>query len=92
MGIRQQLHYMLLEESIAISLCTILHYRTLGWTSSVLPVNLQTHREAVTVGSITCTQQMVDDVIFIDETTVQLENNPRFNSRKEEQRSKPKPM
>ena len=90
-----QLHYMLLEEGIAISLRTILRCRTtLGWAfrgSAYCQLIRKVNTEKRLLWAQSHTTETFDDVIFTDETTVQLENHRRFCCRKEGQRPKPKP-
>ena len=90
-----QLHQMLLEHDIVISLRTVLRCRTtLGWTFRG-SAYCQLIRDANKVKRLDWarqhTEEEFNDVIFTDETTVQLENHRRFCCRKEGQRPKPKP-
>ena len=90
-----QLHYMLLEEGIAISFRTILRCRTsLGWTfrgSAYCQLIRRANVEKRLQWAQDHESETFNDVIFTDETTVQLENHCRFCCRKEGQRPKPKP-
>ena len=90
-----QLHHMLMENGIQISFRTILRCRTaLGWTfrSSAY---CQLIREANKVKRLEWSQRYKDDdfedVIWTDESTIQLENHRRFCCRKIGQAPKPKP-
>jgi transposase len=90
-----QLHQMLLEQDMVISLRTVLRCRTsLGWTFRG-SAYCQLIRDANKVKRLHWarqhTEEEFNDVIFTDETTVQLENHRRFCCRKEGQRPKPKP-
>ena len=90
-----QLHKLLVDQGYAISLRTILRCRTsLGWTFRG-SAYCQLIREANKVKRLAWAQQhkneRFSDVIFSDETTVQLENHRRFCCRKEGQKPKPKP-
>ena len=89
-----QLPQMLVDNGITISLRTILRCQTaLGWTfrgSSYC----QLAREA-TRSSIWCQRHKkdeFDDVIWTDESTVQLEMHRRFCSRNKGKAPKPKPL
>ena len=90
-----QLHYMLLDNGITISLRTVLRCRTiLGWTfrgSAYCQLIRQVNKEKRLLWAQQHTTEAFDDVIFTDETTVQLENHRRFCCRKEGERPKPKP-
>ena len=90
-----QLHQMLFEQDIVISLRTVLRCRTsLGWTFRG-SAYCQLIRDENKVKRLHWARQYMEeefsDVIFTDETTVQLENHRRFCCRKEGQRPKPKP-
>ena len=82
-----QLHYMLLDNGITISLRTVLRCRTiLGWTfrgSAYCQLIRQVNKEKRLLWAQQHTTEAFDDVIFTDETTVQLENHRRFCCRKE---------
>ena len=92
-----QLHYniMLLDNGITISLHTVLRCRTIpGWTflgSAYCQLIHQVNKEKRLLWAQQHTTEDFDDVIFTDETTVQLENHRRFCCRKEGERPKPKP-
>ena len=90
-----QLHYMLLDNGITISLRTVLRCRTiLGWTfrgSAYCQLIRQVNKEKRLLWAQQHTTEAFDDVIFTDETKVQLENHRRFCCRKEGERPKPKP-
>ena len=90
-----QLHQMLVEKGVTISLRTILRCRnSLGWTfrgSSYC----QLIREANKVKRLEWCREhkddSFDDVVWTDESTVQLETHRRFCCRKRGQVPKPKP-
>ena len=89
-----QLHQMLLEEDIVISLCSVLRCKTnLGWTFWD-NAYCQLIRDDSKVKHLHWTRwhmgEEFNDVIFMDETTVHLENHLRFCCWKEGQRPKPK--
>ena len=90
-----QLHRLLTENGVEISLRTILRCRTsLGWTFRG-SAYCQLIREANKKKRLDWTLQHMDDtfedVLYTDECTVQLENHRRFCCRKHGQRPKPKP-
>ena len=90
-----QLHQMLVESEISISLRTILRCRTsLGWTFRG-SAYCQLIREANKVKRLEWSERYkddnFDDVIWTDESTIQLENHRRFCCRKQGQAPKPKP-
>ena len=90
-----QLHRMLLDNGIDISLRTILWCRTaLGWTICG-NAYCQLIRDANKQKRLEWAHQYPDDdfenVLWTDECTLQLENHSRFCSRKQGQRPKPKP-
>ena len=90
-----QLHHMLMENGIQISFRTILRCRTaLGWTFRG-SAYCQLIREANKVKRLEWSQRYKDDdfedVIWTDESTIQLENHRRFCCRKIGQAPKPKP-
>lgn len=90
-----QLHRMLQENAIDISLSTILRCRTsLGWTFRG-STYCQLIRDANKVKRLAFAQAHRDDtfsdVIWTDECTVQLENHRRFCCRKIGEAPKPKP-
>ena len=77
-----QLHQMLLEHDIVISLRTVFRCRTtFGWTFRG-SVYCQLISDANKVKRLDWarqhTEEEFNDVIFTDETTVQLENHRRF--------------
>ena len=90
-----QLHSMLADNGITISLRTVLRCRTtLGWTfrgSAYCQLICQVNKEKRLLWAQQHTTKAFDDVIFTDETTVQLENHRRFCCRKEGERPRPKP-
>ena len=90
-----QLHQMLLEQDIVISLCTFLRYRTvLGWTfrgSTYCQLIRHENKVKRLRWAQEHTSEEFSDVIFSDETTVQLENHRRFCCCKEGQWPRPKP-
>ena len=90
-----QLHRMLLDNEVDISLSTILRCRTsLGWTFRG-SAYCQLIRENNKVKRLEWAQRNkddnFDDVIWTDECSIQLENHRRFCCRKEGQPPKPKP-
>ena len=90
-----QLHHLLVENEIEISLKTVLRCRTtLGWTFRG-SAYCQLIREANKVKRLQWSEQHkddnFDDVIWTDEATVQLETHRRFCCRKIGQAPKPKP-
>ncbi len=90
-----QLHSMLVVNGITISLRTVLRCRTtLGWTlhgSAYCQLIRQVNKEKRLLWAQQHATEAFGDVIFTDETTVQLENHRRFCCRKEGERPKPKP-
>lgn len=90
-----QLHSMLADNGITISLRTVLRCRTtLGWTfrgSAYCQLIRQVNKEKWLLWAQQHTTEVFDDVIFTDETTMQLENHCRFCCRKEGERPRPKP-
>lgn len=90
-----QLHHLLVENEIEISLRTILRCRTtLGWTFRG-SAYCQLIREENKVKRLQWSEQHkddnFDDVIWTDKATVQLETHRRFYCRKVGQAPKPKP-
>ena len=90
-----QLHHLLVENRIEISLKTVLRCcTTLGWTFRG-SAYCQLIREANKVKRLQWSEQHkddnFDDVIWTDEATVQLETHRRFCCRKIGQAPKPKP-
>ena len=90
-----QLHHLLVENRIEISLKMVLRCRTtLGWTFRG-SAYCQLIREANKVKRLQWSEQHKDDnfdgVIWMDEATVQLETHRRFCCRKIGQAPKPKP-
>ena len=90
-----QLHRMLVDNGVDISLSTILRCRTsLGWTFRG-SAYCQLIRENNKVKRLEWAQwnkdDNFDDVIWTDECSIQLENHRRFCCRKEGQPPKPKP-
>ena len=90
-----QLHQMLVDNGIEISLMTVLRCRTaLGWTFRG-SAYCQLIREANKIKCLDwCERYRNDefkDVIWTDESTIQLENHRRFCCRKVGQAPKPKP-
>ena len=90
-----QLHHMLVEHGIEISFRTILRCRaTLGWTFRGSAYCQLIRQENKTKRLRWCEQykdDSFDDVIWTDESTVQLEAHRRFCCRKQGQAPKPKP-
>ena len=90
-----QLHHLLVENEIEISLRTILRcHTTLGWTFRG-SAYCQLIREDNKVKRLQWSEQHkddnFDDVIWTDEATVRLETHRRFCCRKVGQAPKPKP-
>lgn len=91
-----QLHQMLLEHGVNISFRTILRCRTvLGWTFRG-SAYCQLIREANKTKRLEWCEQYkydsFDDVIWTDESTIQLEAHRRFCCRKQGQTPRPKPQ
>ena len=90
-----QLHQMLFEQGIVISLRTVLRCRTsLGWTfrgSAYCQLIQDENKVKRLHWARQHMEEEFNDVIFTDETTVQLENHRRFCCRKEGRPPKPKP-
>ena len=90
-----QLHAFLVSKGITISLKTILRCRkSLGWTfhdsayyQLIREVNKKNRLEWV----LQHREDDFEDVMWTDESSIQLENHRRFCCRKEGQRPKPKP-
>ena len=90
-----QLHRMLTEKGYSISLRTILRCRTaLGWTFRG-SAYCQLIREANKQKRFEWAQQHLgqsfDDVIWTDESTIQMESHRRFACRKRGEAPRPKP-
>lgn len=90
-----QLHRMLTEKGYSISLRTILRCRTaLGWTFRG-SAYCQLIREANKQKRLQWAQQHLgqsfEDVIWTDESTIQLESHRRFACRKRGEAPRPKP-
>ena len=93
-----QLHKMLQEKGFNISLRTVLRCRTaLGWTfrgsancQLIRQVNKKKRLEWARKYLCKC-KDGFDDVIWTDETTVQLESHRRYASHRKGQKPKPKP-
>ena len=90
-----QLHRMLVEKGIQTSLHTVLRCRTtLGWTFRG-SAYCQMIREENNVKRLQYVRQYKDDnfdnVIWTNESTIQMESHRRFCCRKEGQAPKPKP-
>ena len=90
-----QLGHLLCENGIEISCATVLHCRRqLGWTVRG-SAYCQLIREINKEKRLTWCQENLNadfsDVIWTDETTVQLENHRRFCHRKRGQKPRPKP-
>ena len=90
-----QLHQMLVESGIEISLMTILRCRTtLGWTfrgSAYCQLIRQENKVKRLEWCRRYKNEDFKDVIWTDESTIQLENHRRFCCRKVGQAPKPKP-
>ena len=90
-----QLHKMLLDNGIDISLRTILRCRqALGWTfcgSAYCQLIRDVNKEKRVEWVREYQHDNFDNVLWTDECTVQLENHRRFCCRKKGQRPKPKP-
>ena len=90
-----QLYRMLQDQGITISLRTVLRCRTiLGWTfrgSAYCQLIREENKAKRLLWAQQHTEEAFSDVIFTDETTVQLENHRRFCCRKIGERPKPKP-
>ena len=90
-----QLYRMLQDQGITISLRTVLRCRTiLGWTfrgSAYCQLVREENKAKRLLWAQQHTEEAFNDVIFTDETTVQLENHRRFCCRKISERPKPKP-
>ena len=90
-----QLHRMLLDNGVDISLSTILRCRTsLGWTfrgSAYCQLIRENNKVKRSEWAQRNKDDNFDDVIWTDECSIQLENYRRFCCRKEGQRPKPKP-
>ena len=90
-----QLHRMLTEKGYSISLRTILRCRTpLGWTFRGLAY-CQLIREANKEKRLKWVQehlgQLFEDVVWTDESTIQMESHCRFACRKRGGAPRPKP-
>ena len=90
-----QLHRMLNDNGIEISLRTILRCRTaLGWTfrgSAYCQLIRDANKEKRVLWANEYKDDAFENVMFTDEATIQLENHRRFSCRKEGQLPKPKP-
>ena len=90
-----QLHALLLSKGYSISLPTILRCRSaLGWTfrgSSYCQLIREANKTKRLEWAIAHRNDDFDDVIWTDETSVQLETHRRFCCRKLGQQPKPKP-
>ena len=90
-----QLHSFLVAKGINISLKTILRCRkSLGWTfrgSSYCQHIREANKDKRLQWVLQNQDDHFDDVIWTDESSIQLENHRRFCCRKEGQRPKPKP-
>ena len=90
-----QLHSFLLSKGINISLRTILRCRkSLGWTfrgSSYCQLIREVNKKKRLDWVLQHQHDNFEDVIWTDESSIQLENHRRYCCRKEGQRPKPKP-
>ena len=90
-----QIHTFLLSKGINISLKTILRCRkSLGWTfrgSSYCQLIREENKAKRLAWVLVNQHDDFEDVIWTDESSIQLENHRRFCCRKEGQRPKPKP-
>ena len=90
-----QLHSFLISKGISISLKTILRCRkSLGWTfrgSSYCQLIRDANKVKRLDWVLKYQDETFDDVIWTDESSIQLENHRQFCCRKEGQRPKPKP-
>ena len=94
-----QLHYILRERGIEISLRTVLRSRTqLGWTfrgsaycQLIRTVNMEKWLEWATKYLDDALNDRFENVIWTEECSVQAESHRRFSCRKIGQRPKPKP-
>lgn len=90
-----QLHSFLLRKGINISLKTILRCRkSLGWTfrgSSYCQLIREENKKKRLDWVLKHQHDDFNNVIWTDESSIQLENHRRFCCRKEGQRPKPKP-
>ena len=90
-----QLHHMLVENGIKISIRTILRCRTaLGWTyrgSAYCQLIREANKQKRLQWCELNKDDSFDDVVWSDESTIQLENHRRFCCRKLGQAPKPKP-
>ena len=90
-----QLHRLLNDRGYSLSLRTILRCRTsLGWTfrgSAYCQLIREPNKDKRLAWATDHIQDTFDDVIFTDETTVQIETHRRFCCRKQGVAPKPKP-
>ena len=90
-----QLHRMLTEKGYSISLRTILRCRTaLGWTfrgSAYCQLIRESNKQKRLQWAQQHLGQSFEDVIWTDESTIQLESHRRFACRKRGEAPRPKP-
>ena len=90
-----QLHRLLNDRGYSISLRTILRCRTsLGWTfrgSAYCQLIREANKEKRLVWAREHVGESFDDVIFTDESSIQMESHRRFCCRKQGMAPKPKP-